>query len=155
MQTVGQTRVSAAWVAGFFDGEGCVYVKRRIVKPGDRPGQANERSTYAIELTIANNDIRNLQAVKSVYGGTIRKLKKYKEHHADRYVWILPGARKCRGFIDQLLPYSVGKRAQLELGMKFCLMQMLRTNRLPLTEKEIEEREYVRTELMRYKKELI
>lgn len=97
-------KVDAAYLAGFFDGEGCIYISRN-----------KAHNTYQLCLTIAQHprNISILKHLKCLWGGSI-----YKYDHNAYINW---GGKKSETLILAMLPYITGtsKRAQLKLALKF------------------------------------
>lgn len=108
----------AAYVAGFFDGEGSVnaYLLAGWMR---------------IELSLFNTHFEALVAVQARYGGNI--VKRAARNAEDKgyrksWKWTVTGPL-AEQLIRDVLPYSIVKRQQLELALK------LRT--LTLTKREV------------------
>jgi hypothetical protein len=96
------TAAELGYLAGFFDGEGCI--------DGNRRGAA-----WGLRVSASNTDERPLRRLQSVFGGSI-----YSKRQGDRRscsVWQASG-RKAARFLEVLLPYLVVKRAQAEAGLR-------------------------------------
>ena len=97
-QPTEQPATEAAWVAGFFDGEGTVYAHRS----GPR---------RYLNLTIANTDMESLERCQRVLGGAIYE----RRVAADRLpMFVLKVARQpaVEAALALLDPYLSGKRQQ-------------------------------------------
>ena len=96
------------YLAGLFDGEGCVTVGIVKRKTSSRSGKAGNKIMNT-SLRIANNDPRVLLWLEENFGGTVR------QHSATRvsWVWIAQGDEAVQA-AKQLLKYSRMKKDQLE-----------------------------------------
>ncbi len=92
---------SAAYIAGFFDGEGCACIYRRT-KPG--------REAFAGCVSIVNTNVDVLTWIASTTGiGAISHLKRDGTKGRDCAVWQVQAAGAV-SFLDQLTPYIRVKR---------------------------------------------
>ncbi len=104
------TPTDLAWAAGFFDGEGSIYIART--------GFYRERTRvlYRLEVTVSQVDPRPLERLCRMFGGNImvtgnpkhRAWAKWRVHN-HRAVWVL----------RLLLPYLLNKREEAELATTF------------------------------------
>jgi len=112
------TITDTAYVAGFFDGEGCV----RINKSRSQGNTHNpETPHYTMSVQLVNTDLHVLEYVQSMFGGKLvmRNPDKYtREGHKTKYNlnWYATSARTV---LQQLLPYLRVKRKQAELAIYF------------------------------------
>jgi len=90
------TKIQAAYIAGFFDGEGCVSTGRRHL---------------AIKLAQKNRGVLDYIVKTLGYG----KVRRCNNGHHSMYIYSKP--RQTR-FIKLVLPYSIVKRSQLEVGLQ-------------------------------------
>jgi hypothetical protein len=105
------------YLAGLFDGEGCVTICVATRKTATSSCQAGTRALNT-SLRIANNDPRVLLWLEKNFGGKVR------QHSAKRlsWVWIVQGDKSVEA-ASQLLKYSRMKKDQLEA---FIALQALR-----------------------------
>jgi len=123
------------YLAGLFDGEGCVTVCITKRKTGS-PGGAAGTKLMNLSLRIANNDPRVLLWLEKNFGGTVR------QHSPTRlsWVWIVLGDESVVA-AKQLLKYSRMKRDQLE---NFIALQAMRNQTgQRVTDREWKQREKV------------
>ena len=59
--------VLLAYLAGFFDGEGCVYILRGKGKTG--------LLSYNLEISFTNSNLVPLELARDVFGGTLSLAK--------------------------------------------------------------------------------
>ena len=103
------TELFRVYIAGFFDGEGCISVGRigRIGSFGLR-----------VSLTQSERYVKVLKEIRSVFGGSLFKTKPMKECHAVCYRLRWHG-EKASKFLESTCPYLRLKRSQVQLGIKF------------------------------------
>jgi len=95
-----------AYIAGFFDGEGCVRIKR-----------ANQGgNSYYITATITNSNKAILEYIKDIFGGKVRQAEK----KANRviYHYELTSAEAV-DMLKTLMGFLREKRPQAELAVDF------------------------------------
>jgi hypothetical protein len=102
----------AAYIAGFFDGEGSLTI-RHANKGMRRSGH------YGLIVHFTNKNLALLSWIKSVAGGTINPKARRSEKHAIAYELTLCRPSEIRALLDVISPYVRIKRAQLELGQAF------------------------------------
>jgi len=129
------------YLAGLFDGEGCVTVSIVERKSDSRGGKAGTKIMNC-SLRIANNDPRVLLWLEQNFGGKVRV-------HSDTrksYVWIVQGDKSVEA-AAKLLKYSRMKRDQLE---NFIALQLLRNRGgVKITEREWKQRKALVTKIRR------
>jgi len=146
--------VDIAYIAGLFDGEGCISISSGIWK---RPGRANIniRTQHSLNVTIANQHTPTLNYNKDRTGlGNIYKDSPKRQN----YKWCVSCSRAME-FLKVIKPYLKIKAPQAELAIKLQEMIGQRNIKLDnnprlgkvvyLTEKELQERDKIRTEIMR------
>jgi hypothetical protein len=102
----------AAYIAGLFDGEGCVsvVVNRRVVR------QFGYSMRHQLSVQISNTHQGVVDWVCATYGG---KVKSYQPGRGRIiYKWFL-NDRHAATFLRDLLPYLIVKREQAEVGLAF------------------------------------
>lgn len=97
-------KITPEYIAGFFDGEGCVATS------------VGRNGVGKIQVILTSTDEHILKLVKSKYGGGIYKKIKYKEHHSDAFSWQ---SSKCRSFLEDIFPFLILKRKQVRLALEF------------------------------------
>lgn len=102
--------VSIEYVAGFFDGEGCVGRYDMRNRQSVNTGKV-WRQTH---LVITNTHRPTLEAIQQVIGGRIVMARRVKEHHAQCFRLVLSSKADVAAALNQMLPYLVTKRAKAE-----------------------------------------
>ena len=98
--------ISTEYVAGFFDGEGCVNIST---------------DTYGkpfIRILIVNTDVLVLEKFKERWGGNITHNKRHKENWKRSYTWRL-SHNKAINFLKELEPHLIVKKKQTNLAISF------------------------------------
>jgi hypothetical protein len=136
---MGANDLQVAYLAGFFDGEGCISVAR-----------TDSGGTYSLIVTVSQMDGRDLEPFAERWGGKIV------EHRRERprktyYQWGVGGSRalKC---LQDLLPYLRGKREEALVAIKWP--RWGRTGRgHTVSEEVVDQRREIRLSLKRIKRE--
>lgn len=90
-----------AYIAGFFDGEGCVSANRR-----------------RLLCNVANADRRPLDVMREKWGGSITlKRGGRQKHYRDIYHWVIV-TKQAETFLRAILPFLVIKHARAALGIQ-------------------------------------
>jgi len=84
------------YLAGFIDGEGCF------------------RYSGCARASVTNSYPWVLEILQSLFGGTIRKKKRYSEKHKQVYEWEISGAN-AENYAYTVEPYLREKRRQAQL----------------------------------------
>jgi hypothetical protein len=95
-----------AYIAGFFDGEGCVRIKK-----------ANQGgNSYYLIAHITNTNPIILKKVQDLFGGNTRVQEKGKNKPI--YNWCITSS-EANDFLKVLSPFLLEKKSQAELGINF------------------------------------
>jgi hypothetical protein len=98
--------ISTEYVAGFFDGEGCVNIST------DRYGKPYLR------ILVVNTDVSVLEKFKEKWGGDISHNKRQKENWKRSFTWRL-SHYKAIEFLAELEPHLIVKKKQANLAISF------------------------------------
>jgi hypothetical protein len=112
-----------AYIAGLFDGEGCVSSSLVWVE-----GKYEKYPRIQVQLSITNQDIKCLEFVQEEFGGAIRDKADKKSRC---YVWSLTGKRPMKDFLVSLYPYFITKKEQAKEALDF--IETLRDQNLGCT----------------------
>lgn len=122
-----------AYLAGFFDGEGCIA----IVKGKNHLGNVQ----YSLRAIVSNTNDYVLHLYKFSFGGRIQKRKYKKPEWRDCYAWELSSTR-AYDFLKCVYPYLMLKKAQADLAFEFQENQSKYDgSNLKLSDKELSMRE--------------
>jgi LAGLIDADG endonuclease len=99
------------WMAGFFDGEGCVSISRsqRKVKRG------LTSYSYILQVAVSQKNAAPLEIFYERFGGS---LFDYTSHGVTYWRWQL-WSNYAAPMLETLLPYLVVKKDVAELGLRF------------------------------------
>jgi len=103
--------LSNEYVAGLFDGEGCVTSQMQWVK-----GKYEKYPRVHLRLSITNNSIRIMELLEEWFGGGSRKKQKNK----DCYHWLVIGKKEMLRFLNYIKDFVIIKRDQVDLAIKFA-----------------------------------
>ena len=102
------TKDELNYYAGFFDGEGCIMIRKKHM---GRPYH-----TLDIAITSTNHNI--LEDFKRAFGGKVHGAYKSKTHYKDKWSWMV-GGDKALTILRVLYPYLRLKSKEAELGIEF------------------------------------
>lgn len=95
--------LSLEYIAGIFDGEGCVFIYRD-----------SRWGSYTLSINIANTYYPMLVAIQEQLGGNLKHLANSND------VWQLVwSSKKARDVLVLLFPYLVVKREQAAVAIEF------------------------------------
>jgi len=97
-----------AYYAGFFDGEGCIMIRKF------RPA----RPCHTLEARVSLTRLNILEDFRGAFGGQIYKASKGKAQYKDKWQWVI-GANKACVFLKTIYPYLRLKDKEAELAMEF------------------------------------
>lgn len=104
-----------AYLAGFFDGEGCirVAVNRASVSNGKNP-------IYRLVMLVnQRTDHREpLELLQETFGGNLNDMRNGTERNAPTSSWQL-GGRKAEAALEQMLPYLRVKHVHARAALAF------------------------------------
>lgn len=93
------------YIAGFFDGEGCVY--------GRRP---REKGCTIVRIIIAQKKPEILYWIKEILN--MGKVYTYSNNSLNIPIWRVTNKKDVERFISLILPYSRVKKEELIIGRK-------------------------------------
>lgn len=100
------------WVAGFFDGEGCVYITKRRQNTG-------AGMHYELGANIAQKDINPLLIVHALWGGVVRAKS---NQYGGIYHWHLREHKKLGTFLRDIRPYTLVKGSQIDVALEWLAL---------------------------------
>jgi len=112
--------LSNEYVAGFFDGEGCVSI--------------NTTGRCTISITQKNPEV--LYLIQKQYGGNVHC--KWKKHFECSH-WLTNGKQDVIRFLNLIKPYVVVKKKEIDLGLQAAAL--VRDGNIGCNPLSIEERE--------------
>lgn len=97
---MGKSREELAYIAGLFDGEGCITF-------------CKVRTSIYPQVTITNTDLDLLENLKEMYGGNIQRLSKREDNWKQGYYWRLSWTRAV-DFLSSIQPWLQIKDRQAQ-----------------------------------------
>lgn len=128
--------ITKAWMAGFFDGEGSIWIGKR--KP--RRSTLGVSSVYYLSVTVTNTVYSGVEPFQMYFGGYIRTIA---TKHRPIFRWDAQAKRAMR-FLETLLPYFGVKQKQAELGILFQKGVRPQKGITPMPQAFLMERERIR-----------
>lgn len=101
--------ISKAYVAGLFDGEGCVDICRN-------------RRYWALRAKITNTDIDTLKRIQAIFGGALHVVGKCpsRPEHWKPLGHLVWRGHRARWFLKMIKPHIWIKKRELDLALEFA-----------------------------------
>ena len=117
------------WAAGFFDGEGTVYIYSH---------SSSHRYRY-LAISVSQRDPRPLLVFRELFGGSIHRHEHTRGVEADIWKWEVRN-RLAGAALVQLLPYLLLKREQAELAIAYQDLLKQRKRNVGLSDSDVDVR---------------
>ena len=105
-------KTDLAYLAGLFDGEGCIHIRRN--KRHDCPKGVQ----YQLMVTVRMSSEYLCRFYQMAFGGRVYQCKKYASAHKTLWQWVVT-SQQTSEFLRVILPYLIEKKAEAMLGLKF------------------------------------
>lgn len=140
-------KVDLAYLAGLFDGEGCIHIAQTKGQKHKR-GKGNE-----LRIFLSSTDEWVCQTFKMAFGGSIWEYAN--SANTQQYSWQL-ACKKALPFLEILLPYLRLKRPQAEIAVAFQGAKKPRNVNNPTTDEEwaLEEAQRILLKGMKVRKKI-
>jgi len=101
-----------AYLAGFFDGEGCITIQHR------RNGKG--KFYHQLWVSVVNTNRYSLEVFRFTFGGRIysQPRPQSKPHWKASWVWQISDRHACE-CLKSLLPYLLQKQPQAQVAIEF------------------------------------
>jgi len=104
------------YIAGFFDGEGCIRINKWFRKRGSKFGGCYD---YTLGTKLTNSNRMVLDECKTLYGGFIGEVEdKRKSTYKKKYAWELKSNDAVK-LLRDILPLLLVKRQEAALAIYF------------------------------------
>jgi len=140
------TSEQLAYFAGFFDGEGCVYILKR--KPRSSRGEINP--AYQLCINITNTNPNTILLIKQYYGGYIGIQNQNNENWRPCFRLVISSFGAER-FLRDVYPYLILKKEEASIGLQFR-SSFPKMQKHPTPKKELLRREIAKTKLQELKR---
>src|SRR3990167_11058591 len=109
------SKLTAAYLAGFVDGEGHISIYPYVRKDKGR----EDETYYKVNFKVANTDQKLIESFKASYGGWVYTQNKSLRHasHKTLYTWSLD-SKNAELVLQTIFPYLRVKRRQCELVLE-------------------------------------
>ena len=97
--------ITSVYMAGFFDGEGCIGLSRRKRSEG--------WTEYTVRLSIGQNDGAIMDWLKDNFGGMLFNVKR-----DGSYMWVATN-KVAYTILKRITPYLKYKKPQAEIALRF------------------------------------
>ena len=104
-----------AYIAGLFDGEGCVAITRHFKK---LDGTKRPCEMYTLRVQVTNVDPRVILPLREKFGGSLHITKHKSAKQRDTHVWIST-SRVALEFLKAIRPWLVAKAQQADIAIDF------------------------------------
>lgn len=128
--------LSPQYIAGFFDGEGCIVIKRQISKSGG--------VNHTLRVSIPQVNPVVVRELYATYGGNLC-VSRHKSRR-DIHRWQVD-CKKAVNFLVDVLPYLVNKKVEAELAIQFQETKQVNMYRRPVDLATIQIRDAMRERL--------
>jgi len=128
--------ITKAWMGGFFDGEGGIWIGKR--KP--RRSTRGVSPVYYLSINVVNTIYSGVEPFQMYFGGNITLVR---TKHRPIYRWTAQTTRAMR-CLETLLPYLRVKQKQAELAILFRKKIRHHVGNAPMPEVYLAERERIR-----------
>jgi hypothetical protein len=117
------TDFERAYAAGFFDGEGCVYMART------RPMSSANRPAFQLQTIVTNTNREPLEWLQQRWRGYIYAMSERQNGSRPGWQWRLQGSRQAGAFLRDLYEFSIEKRQLIDIALRFADLQATHNNR--------------------------
>lgn len=136
-----------AWAAGFFDGEGCVFV-----------GPRSNGKFHSLFTTVTQQDPTALHLLKQRFGGNVTPDRTATSNNYERkrgavLVWRWKASSvEAHNFLKAIEPYCVVKAEQVRIAIEFPAVGVKFASKNPIPDDVRRKREQVMTTLREIRK---
>jgi len=102
------TEIEKAYIAGFFDGEGCVHISKKLRK------KQGKNYCYSLKSVISNTKLEPLKYIKNIFGGSV-SIQYRKNNHKDNYFLQL-NIKSTINLLENIYPYLRIKKEQANVA---------------------------------------
>jgi len=121
MEELWKDRETLAYLAGIFDGEGC------ITSYGTPRKDHTTYSAPSVSVQVSNNDLEVLVFSQRRLGGKIYSKGVRKPGYKPQWSWFLRG-KEAENCLLELLPYLRIKQSQARIGLRMLALQGIRNS---------------------------
>lgn len=109
---------SIEYMAGYFDGEGCIRVTQ------------NKRDNgFGIHVFITNTYYPFLEELSRRFGGKVSRRNVATDRRKEQYQWRISNKYYALKFLVAINQFLIEKKPQADLAIEFCKLPDIRANR--------------------------
>ncbi len=141
-----QSVETRAYIAGLFDGEGCVTIAVQV-------GPGSLRRSHRLQISIANCDERLMLWLFETVGGSVKPRKSRSVKHRPGYDWKLFG-RNAGELLSVIRDFLIIKKEQADTALAFLAVNRQHGSKAgkPLSDSVVEQRDSFRRKILRLNK---
>lgn len=126
------TAINKAWAAGFFDGEGSIYINKTA------------KGYYSLQVKIGQVEKSPLEKFSKLFGGNVT------QPSSGVYYWSLSN-KEALVFLASIRKYLVNKQSEANVALQYKYV-MIEKGQHKLTPSQLKGRELLRKTLQNIKK---
>jgi len=127
--------LEAAWLGGFFDGKGCIFIHR--VKP--TPQNKKKQDCFSLGLTIGSTDESSIRRIASLVNtGTVSVKHIKNPNHSPQWSWGC-GALQAEAVLKAIYPYLFTKKSHADIAFEFMALPKWKCRNDPSVQSKREE----------------
>lgn len=111
-----------AYIAGLFDGEGCISIVRIFRK---YPGAKKSCEMYILRVQMTNVDPRPIYPLRDRFGGWVYVTKHKNPNQRDTHVWVATSHLALK-FLEAIRPWLVCKAEQADIAINLQTSRVYR-----------------------------
>jgi hypothetical protein len=116
------TEIQKAYLAGFFDGEGCCEVSRYEHRKTRKNGTVYRWIPHVIRISITNTNNKVLKHIQSLVGTGYVKNKSAASNNKKRSWCYVANGNDAQQIINAIFPFLIVKKTVAEYFIKFPMM---------------------------------
>jgi hypothetical protein len=113
-------KLSTGYIAGYFDGEGCIGIYRNRGSKDSRYKSGFKTPCWIRSVSIVNTHLPTLIKLRDMFGGGFRRIVK-DEKYKPCYQWTLGAKHEIGNFLNFIYPSLQEKKPQAKLMIEECL----------------------------------
>ena len=107
------TPEALAYLAGLFDGEGCIYIQAK------KPSGNSKTRCHLLQCHLGMTDPRPVRLFKEYFGGRLWARFPKKKNWRPQLCWSISSRDDCSLFLVALLPYLIAKKDEAKIALEF------------------------------------
>ena len=128
------------YLAGFFDGEGCISLSRR-----------RQSNKIRIMIKLGNTIREPLRLFQKEFKGNIRYRRPANPNSKDYYNWFCPSSEWIRFITKVIIPYSIIKKERGQIVLSFLETKKTGSSRISIDEEKLRVALYLRVRKLNHR----